>query len=173
MIHLHHQWNSGHHHLGWYPPHPQSSQDHRPGAGGCRVLHTLLLILCSECRCSFLILSLRVRHLYFKFNLFFVLRVCGKIFLDGRIGWLFFPTCVTTCLLSCKCSKRKACVSCLVRSRSSELTAHYIYDLATGLVGSCRSYLSGRRRSLCQIEKGYKCYCHTSVCQCHCTTALK
>ena len=36
--------------------------------------------------------------------------------------------------------------------RSSELTAHYMYDLATGLVGSCRNYLSGRR-SLCQIEK--------------------
>ena len=44
-------------------------------------------------------------------------------------------------------------VSCLVGCRSSELTAHYKYDLATGLVGSYRSYLSGKIRSLCQIEK--------------------
>ena len=38
--------------------------------------------------------------------------------------------------------------------RSSELTAHYIYiyDLATGLVGSYRSYLSGRRY-FCRTEK--------------------
>ena len=27
----------------------------------------------------------------------------------------------------CKCNKREACISCLVDSRSSELTAHYIY----------------------------------------------
>ena len=42
-------------------------------------------------------------------------------------------------------------ILCLVCFRNSELTAHYIYDLVTGLVGSCRHYLS--RRSLCQTEK--------------------
>ena len=47
--------------------------------------------------------------------------------------------------------EKKACVPCLVGSRISELTAHYIYDLVTGLVGSYRHYLS--RRSLCQTEK--------------------
>ena len=65
---------------------------------GCRVLQTLFLILCSEYRCSFLIP--RVRRLYFKFNFFFILRVCGTICLGGRTGWLFFPTCVIRCLLS-------------------------------------------------------------------------
>ena len=57
-----------------------------------------------------------------------------------------------------KCNKRKALVSCLVCFRSSELTAHYIYDLVTGLVGSYRHYLS--RRRLCQTEKGDT-YLHT------------
>ena len=58
----------------------------------------------------------------------------------------------------CKCNKRKAWVSCSVCFRSSELTAHYIYDLVTGLVGNYRHYFS--RRSLCQTEKGDT-YLHT------------
>ena len=52
-------------------------------------------------------------------------------------------------------------------SRSSELTTHYINDLATGLVVSYKSYLSGRRRSLCQIEKvcesTHFSYCNTDI----------
>ena len=42
---------------------------------------------------------------------------------------------------SCKCNEKKACISCLVGPRSSELTAQYI---VTGLVVSCRSCLLGK-----------------------------
>ena len=81
--------------------------------------------------------------------MFGVLQSCGDRVLSDVYYRIFNK--FRVCFLVASAT-REACVPCLVGSRSSELTAHYKYDLATGLVGSYRSYLSGRIRSLCQIE---------------------
>ena len=48
------------------------------------------------------------------------------------------------CFFVASATRKKACVSCLVGPRSSELKDHYIYDLEIGSVVSCRSYLLGK-----------------------------
>ena len=85
------------------------------------------------------------------------------IIMFGSLQWQSSIPCVVydfyqvqSLFCCCKCNKRKACTSCLVGSRSSELTAHNIYDLLTGLAVTCRMYLLWKGSitvDLCQTEK--------------------